>query len=286
MAKISVIIPIYNSEKYLKKCLDSVVNQTFHDKEIICVNDGSTDSSLEILKQYSNIKIISQENKGLSEARNTGIKAAQGEYIGFVDSDDWVDLNFYEKLYNSITKNDADIACATIKRRKNKYRVMYKEEKVYTDLEEKIRICGLLDSSYVWNKLYKAQLIKQNLFTPNVYFEDMIWTPNVIKQSEKLVTVPNTIYYYRANINSIVKKCPSKKKQCDFYNAKKYVVRFFDENHIKLSENERYITKRKYYFCNILLLKIKEYRYNTEYHLFGFIPIFKITKYPELGEEV
>lgn len=286
MTKISLVVPVYNTEKYLRKCLDSLLNQTFHDIEIICINDGSTDNSAKILEEYPHIKVITQENRGLSEARNTGIKAASGDYIGFVDSDDWVDLDFFEKLYNSITKYDADIACATIKRRKNKYRVKYEEEVVYTDLEEKIRICGLPKSSYVWNKLYKASIVKQNLFTPGVYFEDMIWTPNVIKQSEKLVTVPNTIYYYRANSNSIVKKCPSKKKQCDFYNAKKYVVRFFDENHIKLSENERYITKSKYYFCNILMLKIKEYRYNTEYYLFGFIPMFKITKYPELGEEV
>ena len=119
MTTISVIVPVYNTGKYLKTCLNSLVNQTFHDIEIICVNDGSTDKSAEIVQQYHNIKIINQKNQGLSVARNAGIEAATGEYIGFVDSDDWVDLDFFEKLYNSITKYNADIACATIKRRTN-----------------------------------------------------------------------------------------------------------------------------------------------------------------------
>ncbi len=286
MTKISVIVPVYNTEKYLRQCLDSLINQTFHDIEIICVNDGSTDNSAKILAEYSNIKVITQCNQGPSVARNVGIEAANGDYIGFVDSDDWVDLDFFEKLYNSIIKKDADIACATIKRRENKYRVKYEKEDIYTDLEDKIRICGIPKSSYVWNKLYKSELVKSNLFTPNVYFEDMIWTPNVLKQADKIVTVPDVIYYYRPNRNSIVKKCPSKKKQEDFYNAKKYVIKFFDENGIQLSEKERYITKKRYSFLNILLMKVKEYRYNTEYYLFGFIPIIKITRYPKLERNV
>ena len=101
--KVSVIVPVYNCEKYLKKCLDSLVNQTLKDIEIICVNDGSTDNSGRILEEYtdSRIKIITKENGGLSSARNAGIAVAKGEYLGFVDSDDWVDLDFYEKLYNT-----------------------------------------------------------------------------------------------------------------------------------------------------------------------------------------
>ena len=102
MPKISVIVPVYNVEKYLARCLDSIINQTLADIEIICINDGSTDNSLEILNDYakkdSRIKIIDQTNAGLSCARNAGMQIAQGEYIGFVDSDDWIDLDFYEKL--------------------------------------------------------------------------------------------------------------------------------------------------------------------------------------------
>jgi len=282
MPKISVIVPVYNSEKYLKKCLDSLTNQTFNDLEIICINDGSTDNSARIMAEYSSIKVINQDNRGLSEARNTGIKEAKGDYIGFVDSDDWIDLNFYEKLYDAICRNSADIACATIKRRKNKYRVQYTEEKIYVELDEKLKMCGLPKSSYVWNKLYKSNLVKNNLFARNKYFEDMLWTPIVLKQAEKIITVPDVVYYYRANSNSIVKKRPSKKKQEDFYNAKKNLIKFYDDNKIKLDEEYRYITKSKYYFCRILWLKEKEYRYNIEYYLFGFIPTIKVTRYPEL----
>ena len=104
MAKISVIIPVYNTEKYLRRCLDSVCNQTLSDIEIICINDCSTDNSLEILREYSakdeRVKVIDfKKNKGAAVARNIGIDEAQGECLGFVDSDDFVDLDFSEKLY-------------------------------------------------------------------------------------------------------------------------------------------------------------------------------------------
>ena len=114
--EISVIVPVYNTEKFLRRCLDSLINQTFKDLEIICVNDGSADGSGDILKEYSGIRVINQENRGLSGARNTGIQAARGRFIGFVDSDDWVDLDFFEKLYEAAVKNNADIACASIVR--------------------------------------------------------------------------------------------------------------------------------------------------------------------------
>lgn len=122
--KVSVIVPVYNVEKYLEKCLETLISQTLKDIEIICINDGSKDSSLNILKKYAlndeRIKIIDKHNEGLSAARNDGLNAATGEYIGYVDSDDWVDLNFYEKLYNAAKKYNAEAACANIIRCGNK----------------------------------------------------------------------------------------------------------------------------------------------------------------------
>ena len=117
MIKISIIIPVYNTEKYLKKCLDSIINQTLKSLEIICIDDCSTDNSLNILKEYQlkdkRIKIIEQkENKGQGVARNLGLNIAEGEYIGFIDSDDWVDLNFFEKLYFAAKKYNSDVALA------------------------------------------------------------------------------------------------------------------------------------------------------------------------------
>lgn len=147
MIKVSVIIPVFNTEKYISKCLSSLVNQTLDDIEIICVNDGSTDNSLEIIEKIANndarIKIINQEHKKQGAARNSGLKIAEGEYIGFVDSDDWIDLNYYEMLYNTAKKYDADIALATnvrIGNGKTKKRLEITEEKTAVTLQEKIDI--------------------------------------------------------------------------------------------------------------------------------------------------
>ena len=112
MAKVSVIVPVYNVEKYLDVCLDSLINQTFDDFEIICINDGSTDSCLNILRQYAKldrrIKIFSQKNLGLSAARNAGMKQANGEYIVFVDSDDFLSPVALEKMHTNMSENDTD----------------------------------------------------------------------------------------------------------------------------------------------------------------------------------
>ena len=280
-SKLSIIVPCYNVEKYLGCCLNSLLNQTFKDFEIVAINDGSCDNTLKILEEYSKkdnrIKIISQENKGLSGARNTGIDAAIGDYIAFLDSDDWVSPNFYQKLYEAITKNDCDIAAATIIRKREhseKYRVFYNEERIYSTLEDKLHACLIPKCCYVWNKLYKANLVKNNKFCEGVYFEDILWTPNILKISNKLVTVPDVTHYYRVNQNSIVKK-NSPKKQSDSYKAKKYIIKFFDENNIKLNKKQRTIVKEIRYLCSIPILKIKELDDTEIFYLFGLIPFLK-----------
>ena len=130
MPVISVIIPVYNAEKYLEKCLNSVIKQTLKDIEIICINDGSTDGSLNILQKYSEkdkrFIIIDQKNSGQSVARNKGLSVAKGEFIGFVDSDDWIDDDFYEKLYDAAIEYKADIAAGNILRvNENETNVFY-----------------------------------------------------------------------------------------------------------------------------------------------------------------
>lgn len=120
--KVSVIIPVYNSEKYLEKCLNSLIKQTLEDIEIVCINDGSTDNSLEILNAYAKkdrrIKVLSQKNLKQGAARNNGLKIAQGEFISFVDSDDWVDFDYLEKLYNAAIDNNVNMAASSITREK------------------------------------------------------------------------------------------------------------------------------------------------------------------------
>lgn len=286
MCKISVIIPVYNTEEYISQCLESLVNQTFKDIEIICVNDGSQDKSLEVLQDYAEkddrIIVINQENSGVSVARNNGLKLAKGEFITFVDSDDWVDVDFIERLYDAITLKKCDIAVTTaIRKRKHssKYRLYYRAEAIYSTLAEKIEVCQIPKCCYVWGKLYKANIIKDMLFTPNVYFEDVLWLPEVIKKSEKLVTVPGPVYYYRVNNKSIVKTTPTPKKQKDSYLAKKYIVDFFNENDLVLSEKEKNVTKCVKYCFNIPILKIKEKKYTNTVYLFSFLPIFKFVDF-------
>ncbi len=289
--KISIITPVYNTSEFLPKCLDSLICQTFQDIEIICVNDGSTDNSLEILNKYakndSRIKIINQENKGVSAARNAGILQAQGDFIGFVDSDDWVDLNFFEKLHNAITKTNSDIAAATILRTRKfftKTRVKYTEEKTFQTFEEKIKICDVPKCCYIWNKLYKSEIVKNHLFKEGVLYEDVLWTPVILKNSNQLVTVCDANYYYRANSDSIVKKKQSEKKQKDSYEAKKFLIKFLNENNIPLSKKEKTIVKSIKYFKNIELFKIKEFENKEIYCILGINVFRKTFKTPIVKE--
>ena len=248
---VSVILPCYNVEKYIEKCISSLLKQSFKYFEIVCINDGSTDSTLDIIEAFAKldkrIKVINKENSGISSARNTGIDNASAGYICFIDSDDWVSENYLESLYNAIKKYNADIsASTTIRWRKNrqKYRVHYTEEKVYETLEDKVEICSVPKCCYVWNKLYKTEIIKHHKFADGVYFEDMLWTPEILKNSGKLVTVPDTNYFYRVNKTSIVKEQPSDKKQEDSYNAHKFIIEFFEENGLYLDKKHKVITKK------------------------------------------
>ena len=169
MAKVSVIVPVYNVEKYLKQCLDSIVDQTLEDLEIVLVDDGSVDSSGTICDEYakkdSRIEVIHKANGGLSDARNVGISKAKGRYIGFVDSDDYIKEDMYEILLNLIKKYDADVSIC------NLYDVIDGNECI-RNKENGIREYSRLDilkevlldkniQSYAWNKLYEKELFDE-----------------------------------------------------------------------------------------------------------------------------
>lgn len=285
MAKVSVIVPVYNVEKYLKRCLDSLINQTLSDIDIICINDGSKDSSLQILEQYaqkdSRIVIYNQENSGLSVARNTGLEHASGEYIGFVDSDDWVDLDFYEKLYNSAKNNNADIAVADFIREhpnKKPKRLKLKEEKIYTTPEDKFMICKVHREGCVWNKIYRTEFIKSiNLkFVPKMYYEDRDFTIRSLYFSKKLVTTPNTYYRYFVNPKSIVNKRRNYIQDEHYILVRQQVLQFIKEHNIKVPDGLYKAEIYRYKLFGKTLFTIKE-SINTKYiFLFGKIQIFKM----------
>lgn len=279
---VSIIVPAYNVENYIERCLFSLVKQTFKNIEILVIDDGSDDMTSDIVNAFSSmdsrIKVIHQKNQGLSVARNKGIDLSIGKYIAFVNSDDCVDEDFIEKLYIAITQNDCDIAASTIVRKRKfsqKYRVHYKEEQIYSTLEDKLNVCRIPEGCYIWNKLYKASLVKTHKFEEGVYYEDVLWTPAILRDSGKLVTVSNTNYYYWVNKGSVVKKAQSPQKQKNAYNTKKYIINFYKENGIELSEKAKNITKSIKYFSGIPILKTKEYNGIETTILFGCLPICK-----------
>ncbi|MDR3257037.1 MAG: glycosyltransferase, partial [Endomicrobium sp.] len=163
--KVSVIIPVYNVEPYVKDCLDSVVNQTLKDIEIVCVNDGSTDNSWRVLEEYaardSRIKIITQANQGLACARNNGIKVAKGEYIGFVDSDDWISLDFYEKLYDNAKIENADVCVGNVKSYINGNTQPYFNIEHFGIANDKDKK-RIISTNICWNKIYRRSMIEEH----------------------------------------------------------------------------------------------------------------------------
>lgn len=261
MIKVSIIVPVYNVEQYLRKCLDSLINQTLKDIEIICINDGSTDNSRVILQEYAmkdnRIKVRSQENAGVSNARNNGLKIAKGEYIGFCDSDDWIEANFYEKLYNSATKYNADIAATNIiKVRKNKFRkfLSFNSTGIYEDFKEKLEICDIPDYSYIMNKIYKTLPLKESklLFEEGRTYEDMIFSVQILLYLKRLVTVPDTNYYYLSRNNSIVH---TRENDRDSESAMKFVKDFLKSHNLPV--NYMLTTTKTIKFFKLFQIKIK-----------------------------
>ncbi|WP_025907744.1 glycosyltransferase family 2 protein [Priestia flexa] len=221
MIKVSVILPLYNVEKYIKKCLDSILKQTLKDIEVIIVNDGSPDNSRLIASKYaeidSRVRIIDKENGGLSSARNQGLDAAAGEYVVFIDSDDWVEENMLEVMYSQAKKEKADLSICNY----NKVFNAYKEKNYLSIKDEIIRVkdLGLKDYLYnyyfgyvhgdeVWNKMYKNSIIKQNniRFEKNseVFSEDKLFNFYFLLHVETITTIEKSFYNYLQRTGSLM----------------------------------------------------------------------------------
>lgn len=208
---VSVIIPIYNVEKYLSECIESVINQTYSDLEIILVNDGSTDNCRDICERYkrkdSRIKLVHKNNGGLSSARNAGIDVANGDYYTFIDSDDYIMSDMIEQLVYAIQSTDTDISiCCKAddtskfdKGIQKKIEVLTKEETLKCILTEK----KILTSA--WGKLYKNNLFNAIRYPNGKIYEDLGTTYKLVELSKKIAYVDAKKYYYRTNIESITK---------------------------------------------------------------------------------
>ena len=217
--KVSVIVPIYNTEKYVVECLESIVNQTLKEIEIICIDDGSTDNSIEIVKCYYNIKIIHQKHSGLSIARNTGMQNANGEYIYFCDSDDILVTNALEELYNYSKKNNLDMLCfdgntfydqESLKNKFPYYQNYYKRHYNY-DISTGRNMFGKMITNNEFRTacplyLFKREFLHKNniTFFEKILYEDLLFTTQCFLIADKVGYISKQLYNRRIRDNSIV----------------------------------------------------------------------------------
>ncbi len=211
---ISVIVPVYKVEKYLHRCVDSILNQTYRNLEIILVDDGSPDSCPKICDEYAKrdnrIKVIHKNNAGVSAARNTGLEFSQGEFIAFVDSDDCIETNMYELLHKSIVKNRCDIAMSG-------YNLLYKndikkmmDESILHVNDEKLKSIPdvmFVDNSFgnIWRLLYRRSFIGGHRFSQDFFSgEDLLFNLNLIKKNTKISVVKECLYNYFQRNDSVV----------------------------------------------------------------------------------
>lgn len=222
MAEVSIIVPVYQVEKYLRQCVDSILAQTFTDFELILVDDGSKDQSGQICDEYAGmderIKVIHKENSGPSDTRNRGMEQAAGNYFIFVDSDDYIAPTMVECLHQSILKENADIAACN-------YLYVFEDDRnqnFSTNIPPEVLPGTEIfynrknDRSYgywtvVWNKLYKSESFGKLRFRVGKYYEDEFWANDIYQMDIRMVTIPESLYYYRQHDNNSMKTTNMKK---------------------------------------------------------------------------
>lgn len=269
--KISVVIPIYNTEKYLETCLKSVMNQTWKNLEIILVDDGSRDQSGEICDTYAKkdprIVVIHKENGGLSSARNAGINVATGEYIGFVDSDDWISETMYEHLMQAVEHTGASVAVCSMKEMSEytKVDVPYGEEMLLSAREAIGRFFNRLISESVCDKLYKRSLFESLRFSEGEINEDTVVAYRIMAGCGQAVQVDSREYFYRKRQGSITKSGYSDK----FRMVEKHleeIQTLVEDSYPDAMDEMKYFFSIHYYCLLLSVVKSGEWkRYREDY---------------------
>lgn len=252
--EISIIVPVYNVEKYIERCLESLINQTFKNIEIILINDGSTDYSKEICERYAKederIILINQQNKGQSAARNKGIEIARGNYIGFVDSDDYIEPNMYEVLYEKLNCENADCVVAQVNMVNTKGEILsnkINKNKIGNIETGKEAIIRYLENGRwsLWDKLYKAKFIKNIKFEEGRSCgEDHLGIIPILHEMKKIVTIDNYLYKYLVRENSTTTSSFSIKSFDNSY-VWEEVLKYAKDNN--LAEYIQLIDVRRFY---------------------------------------
>lgn len=243
--KFSVIVPIYNVEEYLERCIDSVLGQTFGDFELLLVNDGSPDNSAEICRKYltnDNVKYFEKENGGLGDARDYGIERAQGEYLVFVDSDDYIESDLLENVNNVIEKYNSDIVIFDFMLVDMQDNLLYVEkQKLKPDavLNLKTNKELLLLEPAAWNKVYKRQLFIENGFRypARVWYEDLRTTAKVLSGAERIVYIEKAFYHYFLRPGSIMNN-GNLKRNLEIIDAVEDIRHFFDSRYPSVYSQE------------------------------------------------
>lgn len=278
LPKISVIVPIYKVEKYLNRCIDSILNQTYKNLEIILVDDGSPDECGRIADEYqsndSRIKSVHKKNGGLSDARNYGMGYVTGEYVLFVDSDDWLKEEMIETLYNLSIKNNADIVQSGFYYAYDNY-LLY-DDRYYTEDMEPVElnrqelmrelVINEKVKNFAWGKLYRIDLIKDIPFEKGVLFEDVFWAHKVMDRVNKYVICHKPMCYYLQRGDSIVSTYTI--KNLDIIKGLKIRHKFIKENYPELkSESYKILTRTilmHYYLLDKNKDKDKDESYRKE----------------------
>lgn len=274
MVKFSIIIPFLNTEEYIGRCVESILAQTNQDFEIICVNDGSTDNSVKVLEQYKDsITLINQENLGLSEARNNGVKVAKGKYILFVDSDDYIEKELLQKL-DSVTKNNPDLVRFGVKEVIDDTIVSYPAPK-FNNLSGVEAFKLIVKNKYVepaWLYIFNRKFYQDNNFSfiPKVYHEDFGLIPKIIVTAKKVTSIEFTGYNYIKRIGGIMNDPEKENKKIndllilgrlllsDKNDSKEYYG-FVSSSLISTAKHIQNKEKKKEYIKNLKELKIHNY---------------------------
>ena len=226
---ISVIVPVYRVEHYLNRCVESILCQTYSDIEVLLIDDGSPDRCGQICDEYEKqdcrVKAFHTENRGLSAARNLGLQNAEGEYIGFVDSDDWIEPGMYENLLKGLEETDSDVCVCDYFLEPAKYKMNHQSGVViYQDADA---VKALMDgkiNNFVWNKLYRKEVFKDILFPVGKNYEDIAIMHRILFKAERVAVIPNVEYHYCFRFDSIT-RTHSAKNMLDY--AEAFLKRYF-----------------------------------------------------------
>lgn len=264
--KISVIVPAYNSESTIERCLKSLIKQTYNNMEIIVINDGSTDKTDEIIRRivaenFDKIKYISRENKGIGFTRNEGLKNATGDLIGFTDSDDFVEPDMFEKMFLKMTESNADIVICNYNvcnlNSKNKVDIKLPNIVSFDDYPQ---IINKIDFA-PWNKLYKKELFNDVFFPENLKYEDLNTIIKVFSKSKKIVKLNDYLYNYLINSNG--ETVTINDKIYDIFSIFDDLFSYFDSSDKKIQKQLKLLCLRKLFIYTELSLNNKDINFTA-----------------------